>query len=470
MNVKQKTNTITNALKREARGLSTERRNWIKQEIIKRSSRSYKENGKTKERKRLLGRGSRPAPRNRRGGLGSSSHVVKPSVNRKVYKDSKGRDTLAVHTHLSRGSFQKSLKESFIPLATNTIDRGVRSSEFEYHKKGIRCVDVVSRVLLSEVSSNYALGAGDRFPDGMTLVSPKGFGSLLDVESKQYENYRINKIKIHYTPIVPATQAGSIFIYFANDPSTVQTYTGEDEKRHAATNAHFMSTNVFSSAEMTVVPDDLAKLYLTDPGGNNDALTTQGLLVVSAGSALPAGVAFGTLYATIHATFEMPSLSHTIDLIASSEVSLFWNHSATDSSAAGSPMFFLYDPTLVAVFRAWFVQPLDQSEEVIYYGAITETYTDGEFSKLPTFYSIDDNEPRTFVTGQGIFLKRFPTHVLGDVLLLFNSYAAASQASDSSSAALIQDGQLLYSTNYNPLVDKHSAIAIQTKTIEMAST
>ena len=131
--------------------------------------------------------------------------------------------------------------------------------------------------------SNQTLDLGQRVLGGTFAVSPHSMGSHLALYADLYEEHEYKHMKVRYVPGVPATEIGSVAVYFRNDIGTPSTTIGRAEFAHASTHPSFVSTPIYQAVEMEIHPEDINLSYFDETTGDF-RLETQGLVVTLAAS------------------------------------------------------------------------------------------------------------------------------------------------------------------------------------------
>lgn len=267
------------------------------------------------------------------------------------------------------------------------------------------------------------------------MVSPSAFGEVLHVYAQEYEECDMEELSLHYVPNCPSITPGSIYMFYASDPTSVFDLPGVDQKREASTFEHFTEFQVWQQGFMHVKPAELLNSYYTAVGNNDDSLTTQGMLMLCAGTDIPEGT-YGSLYLEAKASFSRIALDKA--LISSPDAGI--NVVYTSAVLAADFPFTLIQG---ATSNRWDYLYGTASRESVFYGTVRDT--------LPTilYYTPEDATPRSVQAGSLIFARMVPRISSPTLAVLFISYEAASAPTvDELSNGIAVDGQMLYAADY----------------------
>jgi hypothetical protein len=217
-------------------------------------------------------------------------------------------------------------------LLTAPADRGtVYTSEHEWFDKRGRVVKATGRMMLDAISLPAGVGPASEIDQGWRLAAyaanPKGFGGRLALLADQYEECRINRLRLEYEPSVSAIEAGAIAMYFRNDIATPTTDVGRDELLHAATHPDFKQTVVRNDAALEINPVNANSKYF-DEGTGDFRFSVQGVIQVITASTFPAdtvGATMGNLYLVYDYDFFSEELDYDVSDVASGNASLVLN-------------------------------------------------------------------------------------------------------------------------------------------------
>lgn len=321
-----------------------------------------------------------------------------------------------------------------------------------FDNKGIRNCSVTTHLLLFDVTSVSALSPGQRIPGTMMLISPETIGSQLTLLSKQYQSYRLDELEIFYETEVPTTTEGAISLFFTNDTTTNQWLEGMDMKRHAASAPYYMQTPVWQNCGLKIIPTELAKRYWTQASAKDVSFQFLGLLTALAASDLSAAKTFGSVYARLAITFEMPVLSTEVELAPTFGITWEWDSSAV---VRNTPVFLNPDVTTQSVT----IVPSPPDMTGIYYGVVESN------SMGISFRTPEDSRPVTLTLGQGIFVRQwlFEAEFIYGLYADLESAVSAELSFDYATSGhmipVVNDGMCIYETS-SPSVSGALGIAL----------
>lgn len=305
-----------------------------------------------------------------------------------------------------------------------------------FDNKGNRNCSVTAHLLLFDVTTATTMSPGNRIPGGMMMISPETIGSQLTLLSKQYQAYRLDELEIFYETEVPTTTEGAISLFFSNDTTTNQWLEGMDMKRHAASAPYYLQTPVWQNCGMKISPTELAKRYWTQSAQKDVSFQVLGLLTTLAASDLEGDKTYGSVYARIAITFEMPILSTEVELAPTFDFTWTWVAAPLEVNAP------VIDNSLITTVNVN-ISPTAPNATGVYYGVVESN------TLAVSFRTPEDGRPVTLTLGQGVFMRQW----LMNSSLIFGLYADYESAinadlfwdpADGGDFPIINDGTVLY--------------------------
>jgi hypothetical protein len=271
----------------------------------------------------------KPRPR-----FSEATRFPRTTYHRLETKNGKG-SKIAVHRARSKREFNQLSS----PGTNNgTTLHSAPTVRRDFVRDGHACCEVKTWVLLNDITIYPGTKTGARLPYGATVFSPSGFGSILELFSKQFQKFKIHNVELHFRTAVATNKDGAICLYYFADSGIVQMQLGDSAKRHSATADKFVQTPVWKDCHLHIVPSDVLKKYFTDNTNKEADFTSVGMITCMAGSDFDwissAPVTVGSLYALVHIEFYTPKLSDTIGLVYEYEIVLdFVSHVANQGDS-----------------------------------------------------------------------------------------------------------------------------------------
>jgi hypothetical protein len=230
------------------------------------------------------------------------------------------------------------------PLKVNMTWDGPAFHQFDEIRNGNHVTHVGGHEFLDEVkvgpilSGNWPTG-GDL---GQYPIDPVGLCARTAYFAKLFEQNKIHKLRIVYSPSVAATEPGAIALSFSNDTFTEAFAEGLANVSIQSSKEAFVSGPVTQPLALDIHPKlAVSVMYSEDRG--NARFTTAGMVTVLAQSdlneAVPANAkVYGALYVEYEYEFVTPELHQTVPLIQTAQLSV--QVGAAVSKAADSPVLY----------------------------------------------------------------------------------------------------------------------------------
>lgn len=293
-----------------------------------------------------------------------------------------------------------------VSLATGSSYVGSVMREREYAGRGGRHIQVVGHQFLTQLTSHSTddgsppSSIGMRLRGGMILISPQALGGRLQLLAQQFEECKVNRLRIHYCSLVAATEPGAVACYMRNDTATPTQDVGLDELMHASTHPSFRQSNVWQSFSMEIAPTDVQSKYWDEPS-NAARQSFQGVLQFLAASALADDVPLGNVYVEFDIDFFGEELSYeTKDVPTSVIVGSF--NLADDSALEGVPIpwYFQSGAPGAGLCQLLMASPPD-SVRYVGYGVVSRL---NAAASVLSFCTQEDSTPRAMAVGQGFWI------------------------------------------------------------------
>jgi hypothetical protein len=162
-------------------------------------------------------------------------------------------------------------------------------------------------------------------------LDPTSFDARLAVESQLWDNYKFNRLIVHYVPIVAKTQAGQFVMYYDADiQDSTDTALGIAALQVATAHEYNIASAICDRVSLNVKPSCFASKLFLRPSGD-DLLNIQGFVrFMWSGADIVGPLALGLIYIDYEVEFYNPNLTLTNYVEPAARFDLIHETASTD--------------------------------------------------------------------------------------------------------------------------------------------